>query len=351
LNITQKTTKNRLIRATIEKKPKSQCLREAREVFQRKCELAQGKIALFAYGELPDNEYPSLERHLTICERCQEEFAAVFAMQQAIAHAPAPEPSVHMLEQARLRLDEELNSMARSSWLDRTQQVILRSASIVGSAPGTASALLILCLATGGWVGYQTAISRHRPSVEQVHMGIEGPGRIVDVSSIIREPNTSNIEIHFDRLVPMTVRGSLRVPQMQQLLLLGAQDRVNSKVEEDSVRLLADESLAGHPYADGLIRKALLVALRYGKNTEARLNALNGLRPYVAEDTQVRDGVLEALMNDPTSTVRSRAIDLLQPVEADSSVREVFHTVASEDDDVQIRTVSREVLRQLPPIE
>jgi hypothetical protein len=187
--------------------------------------------------------------------------------------------------------------------------------------------------------------------VEQVHVDIEGPGRIVDASSIIREPNTSNIEIHFDRLVPMTVRGSLRVPQMQQLLLLGAQDRVNSKVEEDSVRLLADESLAGHPYADGLIRKALLVALRYGKNTEARLNALNGLRPYVAEDTQVRDGVLEALMNDPTSTVRSRAIDLLQPVEADSSVREVFHTVASEDDDVQIRTVSREVLRQLPPIE
>ena len=137
---------------------------------------------------------------------------------------------------------------------------------------------------------------------------------------------------------------------MQQLLLLGAQDQVNSKVEEDSVRLLADESLAGHPYTDGLIRKALLVALRYGKNTEVRLNALNGLRPYVAEDTRVRDGVLEALLNDPT-TVRSRAIELLQPVEADSSVREVFHTVASEDDDVQIRTVSREVLGQFPHME
>ena len=320
-------------------------------MFQRECELAQGKIALFAYGELPDNECPSLERHLAICDRCQEEFAAVCAMQQAIAHAPALEPSVYVLEAARLRLDEALHSMARSSWLDRTQQAIQRSASIVGSALGTASALLVLCLATGAWVGYQSAIWRQPLSVEQVLVGIEGPGRIVDVSSIIREPNTSNIEIHFDRLVPVTVRGSLRVAQMQQLLLLGAQDQVNSEVEEYSVSLLSDDCLAGYRYADGPIRKALLVALRYGKNAEIRLKALNGLRPYVAEDRRVRDGVLEALMNDPNTTVRSRAIESLRPVAADASVREVFHTIASEDDNAQIRTVSLEVLGQFPDME
>jgi len=49
--------------------------------------------------------------------------------------------------------------------------------------------------------------------------------------------------------------------------------------------------------------------------------------------------------------VRSRAIELLQPVEADSSVREVLHTVAAEDDNPHIRTVSREVLNQLPQIQ
>jgi hypothetical protein len=71
----------------------------------------------------------------------------------------------------------------------------------------------------------------------------------------------------------------------------------------------------------------------------------------VAEDMRVRDGVLEALMNDPDATVRSRAIELLQPVEADSSVREVLHTVASEDDNPHIRTVSREVLEESPQIQ
>ena len=41
-----------------------------------------------------------------------------------------------------------------------------------------------------------------------------------------------------------------------------------------------------------------------------------------------------------------QAIDLLQPVEADSSVRQVLHTVASEDDNPHIRTVSQKVLDQ-----
>jgi hypothetical protein len=50
------------------------------------------------------------------------------------------------------------------------------------------------------------------------------------------------------------------------------------------------------------------------------------------------------LMTDPDAAIRSHAIELLQPVQADSSVREVLHTVAADDDNPHIRTVSREVL-------
>src|ERR1700761_3367497 len=78
---------------------------------------------------------------------------------------------------------------------------------------------------------------------------------------------------------------------------------------------------------------------------------LNGLKPYVAEDMRVRDGVLEALLSDSDATVRSRAIELLQPVGADSSVLHVLHRVASEDDNPHIRTVSREVLGHFTQIQ
>jgi len=314
------------------------------------CELAQQKIALFAYGELPDDQCHALEGHLVTCKRCQEEFAAVQALQQAMALAPTQEPSANLLAQARLRLEEALDSMPRSSWLMRVQQSIFRGISMLGRAPVAASALLVLGVASGGWGGYQAALRSHRLPAA-LPAAIAGPGTIANVSGITREPNTENVEVHFNRLVPETTQGSLDDPQIRQLLLIGAQSQVNPGIAQNSLNLLADECLAGHECSDGPIRKALLVALRYDKSGAVRLRALNGLKPYVAEDIRVRDAVLEALMNDEDATVRSRAIELLQPVEADSSVLEVLHTVAYEDDNPHIRTVSREVLDRATEIQ
>jgi anti-sigma factor RsiW len=309
------------------------------------CELAQQKIALFAYGELPDDQCHALEGHLVTCKRCQEEFAAVQALQQAMALAPTQEPSANLLAQARLRLEEALDSMPRSSWLMRFQQSVFRGMSMLGRAPVAASALLVLGVASGGWGGYQAALHSHR-----LPATIAGAGTIASISSITREPNTENVKLQVNRLVSETIQGSLDDKQIRQLLLIAAQSHVNP-VAQNSVSLLAGECLAGHDCSDGPIRKALLVALRYDNSGAVRLSALNGLTPYVAEDIRVRDAVLEALMNDEDVTVRLRAVELLQPVEADSSVIKVFQTVATEDDNPHIRTVSQEVLARATEIQ
>ena len=314
------------------------------------CELAQQKIALFAYGELPDDQCPALEGHLATCKRCQEEFAAVQALQQAMVFAPAQEPSANLLAQARMRLEEALDTMPRNSWLTRVQQSMFRGVSMLGRAPVAASALLVLGLGAGSWGGFEYAARNHRP-VAELAGAVEGAGKIANVNSIVREPNTENVVVHFNRLIPETTQGSLDDPRIRELLVLGAQSQLNPGVAQNSVKLLARECEAGHLCTDGPIRNALLVALRYDNDCQVRLNALNGLKPYVAEDVGVRDGVLEALLDDPDPTVRSRAIELLHPVEADSSVREVLHTVASEDDNPHIRTVSQEVLDQSPHIQ
>jgi hypothetical protein len=315
------------------------------------CELAQQKIALFAYGELPDDQCPALEGHLATCKRCQEEFAAVQALQQAMALAPAQEPSANLLAQARLRLEEALDTMPRTSWLMRIQQSMFRGVSTLGRAPVAASALLVLGLGSGSWAGFHYAASHNHRPVAELAGAVEAAGKIANVNSIVPEPNSENVVVHFNRLVPETTQGSLDDPRIRELLVLGTQSQVNPGVAQNSVNLLARECEAGHQCADGPIRKALLVALRYDKDSGVRLSALKGLKPYVAEDMGVRDGVLEALLDDPDATVRSRAIELLHPVEADSSVREVLHTVASEDDNPHIRTVSQEVLDQSPHIQ
>src|SRR5580698_10527248 len=206
------------------------------------CGLAQQKIALFAYGELPDDQCHALVGHLATCKQWQEEFSAVQALQQAMALAPAQEPSANLLAQARLRLEEALDTMPRTSWLMRVQQSMFRGVSMLGRAPVAASALLVLGLASGGWAGYQSALRSHRPPAE-LPAAIAGPGTIANVSSIVREPNTENVEVHFNRLVPETAHGSLDDPQIRQLLLLGAESQLNPVVAQKSVSLLADECL------------------------------------------------------------------------------------------------------------
>jgi hypothetical protein len=93
------------------------------------------------------------------------------------------------------------------------------------------------------------------------------------------------------------------------------------------------------------MRNALLVSLRYDKNAGVRLKALEGLQHYVGQDQRVRDAVLEALMHDSDAEVRTTAIGMLEPVQADSSVREVLRTVSTQDENPYIRTASYQALQ------
>jgi hypothetical protein len=54
--------------------------------------------------------------------------------------------------------------------------------------------------------------------------------------------------------------------------------------------------------------------------------------------------MLEALMHDSSEHVRTRAISLLEPVDSDSSVRQVMRTVSTTDENPYIRTVSTNAL-------
>jgi hypothetical protein len=82
-----------------------------------------------------------------------------------------------------------------------------------------------------------------------------------------------------------------------------------------------------------------------GGHSDVRMKALEGLQPYVGQDRRVRDAVLEALLHDSNPKVRTAAIDLLQPVQADASVRQVLRTVSTSDDNPYIRTVSFQALQ------
>jgi anti-sigma factor RsiW len=320
-----------------------------------KCESAQENIALAAWGELPDEQRLQLEQHLAECEACRDELEAVQGLAKAMSLLPVEEPSANLLARTRLRLEEALDALPRENWLVRFSQRFSLGMSRLRSAPLAASALLVLGLGAGAYGGYRAGARVHDAVQASMilHAAQENDtkARIASVSSIVQEPNSDNVVVNYNRLVPDSIQGSLNDPQIRQLLLLGAQNRVDTDVRDDSVGLLADECRAGHECADGPVRNALMVAMLYDKSPSVRLKALDGLQPYIGDDMRVRDAVLESLMNDTDPKVRSEAIGLLAPVEADSSVREVLHTVATQDDNPHIRDVSQQELDAAPQIQ
>ncbi len=324
-----------------------------------KCDLAQQNIALAAYGELSDDANHQLEQHLLECEECRVDMQAMRGLRTTMSLYPVEEPPAAMVARARMRLEEALDNMPHGGSLVRLTQLFIRGFGRLRAAPVMASLLLLAGLAAGGYGGYRAGLKAHDAEQSKLILNLgqppaaaeDNPAQIANVSGITRNPDTKTVKVNYNKLVPETMQGSMDDPRIRQLLLLGAQNNVNAGVRDDSVDLLANECRNGRQCDDGPIRNALMVALRYDKNANVRMKALEGLQPYIAEDMRVRDAVLETLMKDSDPRVRSQAINLIEPVEGDSSVREVLHTVATQDDNPQIRTVSRQVLQQLPEIQ
>jgi hypothetical protein len=221
-------------------------------------------------------------------------------------------------------------------------------------APALATLLLGVGFLGGNiFTRYQEA---HAPKTPPVIIFDHASGAIANVSGIEQTPNSDIVQVQYNRLVPETAQGSLDDPQIRQLLLLGTRLAANNDVHAQTVAVLANKCRTNHSCegeADGAndFRATLLSELRHDQNPKVRLSALAGLQPYIADDERVRDAVLDALVRDKSADVREQAISMLQPVQGDSSVRQVLRTVSSQDANPAIRLASFQVLQGAANIE
>jgi hypothetical protein len=342
-----------------------------------KCERAQQQIIFYVYGELGDESNREMELHLSSCESCRNELQVYQSLHHAMSLAPLEEPSANLLAHCRIRLEDLLDQLPSPNLWMRVQTSIYGFMVQLRAAPGIAAGLAVLGFLLGGLAGHvwkkQAAplqattvasvpqstplrsipmMTAHTPSLVASSTTdlVASPAapQVFNISRIVQHPDTNTVEVHYNQIVPETMEGPMDDPEVQRLLLVATHNAIDIGVQDDSVNLLAEQCRAGRFCNDGPVRTALMVALRYDRDASVRAKALDGLEPYVAEDTHVRDAVLESLMHDPSPQVRSAAMRMLRPVQADSSVRVVLQTLAQQDRNPMIRTASAQVLRTLP---
>ena len=316
------------------------------------CEQAKEQLVLEAYGELDAEQQAVLALHVHGCPECVAEQHAVASLTGVMDTDALPEISPNLLAQSRMRLDEALDETPQTPFAVRVRNLFTGAWHSLSNAPALAALLVgVGFLGGSGLTHYQAAHAPHPPqtTVAVQHMA---DSTVANVSGVVQTANPEIVEVRYNRLTPETLQGSLDDPQIRQLLLTAAEHGKDNTVREESVSLLANECRAGHKCDGGSdtvangqgFRDALLVSLRYDKSPQVRLKALEGLQTFVGSDQRVRDVVLESLMRDPSANVRTRAISMLEPVHADSSVRQVLHTVSTQDENPFIRTASMQAL-------
>jgi hypothetical protein len=322
-----------------------------------------------AYGELPDEQMRELEQHVAGCPQCRQEQEQLRALKALADANPVLEPDANLVARSRLKLEEALDALPPRRWYERLGQRILNNFASLEAFPATVCLLLAAGAGAGLLGGYQLAVHRaaHVVAVQTTPV-VQGPAHpvaisktaavapaeitnIANISSITRQPNSRRVEVRYNQVMPQRLEGSLDDPAIRQLLVLASQNPASAQVRDESVGLLAAECRARHSCRAAGLRNALLAALRYDRSVGVRQKALQGLEPYVAEDMRVRDAVLATLMDDIDPRIRNAAINILGPVEADTSVRQVLHSVANTDRNPYIRTVSRQDLDGVPAIQ
>ena len=310
-----------------------------------KCEMAQQRIVLALYGELPDELDGALERHLAQCEECSREVNAVRALDEYLALHPVQEPSPNLLAQSRMRLDEALDGIPQHGFLTRLRANAGAWMRHLQSAPALATLLVGVGFLGGTYLqAYRMAHAPHSPGI--VTLTNQSGGGISAISEVKQLPG-DRVQVSYERVVPEMAQGSLDEPYMRSLLMVGTKAAATNVVRMDAVALLANECRVGRACRsedDGAVRKVLLASLRTDKDPSVRMSALTGLQPYVSQDQQVRDAVSQTLLMDVNSEVRRKAIATLEPVQGDASVRQVLRTVSTMDENPYLRTVSTQAL-------
>ncbi len=306
------------------------------------CEWVQQNITLYLYNELADDAHHELEQHIARCTACAAELSAQQQFQGAMSVLPVEEVSPSFLTAARMKLQESLEQVQpHRAWYHRFSFDPSAWMRQVRFSPALAS--VIFLVGFGGGIGAMYQMSSNSPATAPaIQATAPAEASISGITSIQRDPNSNQVKVSYDKVMPESVQGAVTDPKIQDLLLYAAKSNENSGVRLNSVDVLKGKS------DDPRVRETLTYSLRYDSNPGVRLQALEGLSALVKDDIRVRNAVLEALLNDSNLGVRSGALHSLEPVKADSSVRMALQQLAKEDPSDYIRHESQQLLASTP---
>ena len=310
------------------------------------CDSILKLLPLYYYGELTPDEEERVEEHTHGCPACARELAQQRALAAALDRrelvaAPAlledcrsdlmaaiqggaPRAARTVKGPWRLFLDAMAASFSGAplSGIARLRQPIGALALI---AIGFFGARLIHTGAPSGTGGLLGSVSS---PTDEVYSTVRS----------VQPDNAGGVAISLDETHRRVVTGHMNDPNVQRILLAAVHED-NPAVRVESVDLLRSQSGSTE------VRDALLNVLLQDTNSGVRLKALEGLKP-LAGDSEVRKTLRNVLLADDNVAVRMLVIDLLVANRDDNMVGMMQGLVQQENNN-SVRLKLEKALRDM----
>jgi hypothetical protein len=290
-------------------------------------------IADALFGELSPEDRQRLDRHTATCDACAEEFRSLQATLQFTAERERPEPPASFWHGYWPRLARRMERDAA-----RNPSLFTRLAawweSLTDVPPAMQWALqgaLAVALVLGGfWIGRQPAtpgapddlllgadepastLPGLMPAVQSAQAQRASTPQLTNIEDITYDVSAGTVEIRYNAMSDVIVRGAPDDPAIQQLLQTAMLDDQNPSARLNALQAVEDT----RPSANNDLVQALTYLAQTEQDPNMRLRAVRSLRALHHEtgstlQADTRDVLINILLNASSSALRIEALQAL----------------------------------------
>ena len=321
-------------------------------------------LQLSAIGELTGEEQELLDVHLPECSECRTELASIKSLASVVAGHRPVEVTEDLLLEARQQLRAALLELRlkRSPFdrlLDYVRTLAKREYRIVFSG--------VALSALGVFLGYviftpprlveQSHELSGQPIVQQAiqtagtnQSFTQGETRTSNVQLINSDRGDGTVELTFDAVTPMHVRGNINDERVQKVLARALVSEENPGTRLRTMNAIASQS-SDQKLLDPHVKAALLSALKGDDNPGVRQEALRVLLRYTF-DSEIRAGLVYTLTHDENSGMRIAAINGLAAASIDGhrmdqDILDMLKRKIQSDNNTYVRRQARTVVEEV----